>query len=123
MNKTKITKYLAYGVIVMGFVHIAATFSPVIDGKLAPLNEGMHDAVIYFSLMCGAFLILGGSFVSMMTDKVKEYPFLRRPYMLTLIMLALDGILAAWFMPHNPCAWVILVLSLPLLVINLREIS
>lgn len=118
---TKITKLLAIGLIVMGFVHIAATFSPLIGDKLEPLNEGMRQACIYFSLMCGALLILGGSIVCMLCSKVKEHPFLRRPLLLTCGILAVDGILSVCFMPHNPCAWVILVLSIPVLGMNLKE--
>ena len=51
MNKIITIKLLAIGVIVMGFVHIAATFSPMIADKLTPLGEGMQRACIYFSLM------------------------------------------------------------------------
>ena len=69
MNKIITIKLLAIGVIVMGFVHIAATFSPMIPGKLAPLSEGMQRACIYFSLMCGAMLILGGSIVHTLCGK------------------------------------------------------
>jgi hypothetical protein len=38
MNKIITIKLLAIGVIVMGFVHIAATFSPMIADKLTPLG-------------------------------------------------------------------------------------
>ena len=117
MNKIITIKLLAIGVIVMGFVHIAATFSPMIVDKLAPLSEGMQRACIYFSLMCGAMLILGGSIVHMLCGKENEHPFLRTPLLLTYSMLVVDGILAVCFMPHNPCAWVIFVLSILLLVV------
>lgn len=103
----------------MGLVHIIATYTPVIAGKLEPLDEGGRLAFTYMSLMCGMMLVLGGSVVTLLVDKVKEHRFVRRPYMLTLLLLAIDGILAACMMPHNPCAWVILVLALPLLGINL----
>jgi hypothetical protein len=109
MNKIKTTKLLAIGIIVMGFVHIAATFTPMIADKLAPLNERMQQSCIYFSLMCGALLILGGSIVHMLCDKSNEHSFLRVPLLLIYSMLAVDGILAVCFMPHNPCAWVIFV--------------
>ena len=79
--------------------------------------EGMQRACIYFSLMCGAMLILGGSIVHMLCGKAKEHPFLRTPLLLTYIILVVDGILAVCFMPHNPCAWVIFVLSILLLVV------
>ena len=117
MNKITTIKLLAMGVIVMGFVHIAATFSPMIADKLAPLSEGMQRACIYFSLMCGAMLILGGSIVHMLCGKANEHPFLHTTLLLTYSMLVVDGILAVCFMPHNPCAWVISVLSILLLVV------
>ena len=118
MNKIKTIKLLAIGVIVMGFVHIAATFTPIIADKLAPLNEGMQQACIYFSLMCGALLILGGSIVCMLCGKLKKHSFLRMPLLLIYSMLVIDGILAVCFMPHNPCAWVIFVISTLLLVVS-----
>lgn len=117
MNKIITIKLLAIGVIVMGFVHIAATFSPMIADKLTPLGEGMQRACIYFSLMCGAMLILGDCIVNMLCGKAKEHPFLRTALLLTYSMLIVDGILAVCFMPHNPCAWVIFVLSLLLLIV------
>lgn len=117
MNKIITIKLLAIGVIVMGFVHIAATFSPMIVDKLAPLSEGMQRACIYFSLMCGAMLILGGCIVNVLCGKANEHPFLRTTLFLTYSMLVVDGILAVCFMPHNPCAWVIFVLSILLLVV------
>lgn len=120
MNKIKITKLLAIGIIVMGIVHIAATFTPIIFDKLSPLNEAMRQACIYFSLMCGALLILGGSITHMLCGKAKDYRFLRKPLLLIYGTLSVDGILAVCLMPHNPCAWVILVLTIPLLGINLK---
>lgn len=121
MKPNKITRALAIGLVAMGVVHIVATFLPVIAGKLEPLAESGRLAFTYMSLMCGMLLVLGGSVVAMLADKVREHAFLRRPYLLTLLLLALDGVLAACMMPHNPCAWVILALSLPLLGINLRK--
>ncbi len=119
MKTNKLTKLLAYGLIAMGVVHIIATFTPVIVGKLEPLNESGRLAFTYMSLMCGTMLVLGGAVVTMLTDKVREHSFLRQPYILTMSLLAIDGILATCMMPHNPCAWVILVLALPLLGINI----
>ena len=78
MNKIITIKLLAIGVIVMGFVHIAATFSPMIAGKLAPLSEGMQRACIYFSLMCGAMLILGGASYICCVEKQRNTPFCAR---------------------------------------------
>ena len=74
MNKIITIKLLAIGVIVMGFIHIAATFSPMIADKFAPLSEGMQRACIYFSLMCGAMLILGGSIYIRYVEKQRNTP-------------------------------------------------
>lgn len=119
--KNKITKGLSIGVIAMGIVHCAATFSPVIAGKLAALDAGAQTAFLYMSLMCGAMLILGGFTTFTLANKVSEFAFLRKPFLFTLVLLAVDGILAACCMPHNPCAWAILVLTVPLLAINIRQ--
>lgn len=119
--KLKVTKGLSIGVIAMGLLHAAATFTPVIAGKLAPLDAGVQTAFLYMSLMCGALLILGGFLAFSLASKVREHSFLRRPFLFTLILLAVDGILAACCMPHNPCAWAVLVLTVPLLAINIRR--
>lgn len=121
MKTIKTTKILTYGVIAMGLIHIIATFTPLIDGKLGTLNEGTHKVVIYFSLMCGTLLILGGIWVNMLAAKVKDQPFLRFPYQMTLCILAIDGLLATSYMPHNPSAWIVLILTLPLLIINIKR--
>lgn len=105
----------------MGIVHCAATFSPVIAGKLAPLDASAQTAFLYMSLMCGALLILGGFLAFSLASKIREYSFLRKPFLFTLILLAVDGILAACCMPRNPCAWAVLVLTIPLLAINIRN--
>lgn len=120
MRKLTIIRTSAYGLAVMGLVHIVATFTPVISAKLAPLAEGMRGSVIYFSLMCGALLILGGLLTAMLASKLRDYPFLRKPYLLTIVVMALDGGLAVCQMPHNPCAWIILALSLPLLAVRCK---
>jgi len=121
MKTVKITRVLSIGVIFMGVVHVIATFTPLIDGKLKPLEQGMHQAAIYFSLMCGMLLVLGGSVISMLANNVKEYPNLRRLRILASIILAIDGILAAYFMPHNPSAWIVLVLTLPTFLMNFKH--
>lgn len=110
----KIKKYLAIGLTVMGLVHIVATPTSIIAGKLEPLAESGRFAFTYMSLMCGALLVLGGIIISMLADKQKETPFLTKPLRLTEAFLVTDGILAACMMPANPCAWAILILALPL---------
>lgn len=118
-NRQTSTKALSIGIILMGFVHIAATFTPLIAGKLALLPEGAQDAFTYFSLMCGTLLVFGGSITFPLADKVAEYHFVRKPYILAIVILTITGLLAAYFMPHNPFAWSIFALTMGLMLMNI----
>lgn len=106
----------------MGFVHIAATFTPLIADKLAMLPEGAQDAFTYFSLMCGALLILGGGVTFSLAGKVAEYAFARLPYSLALAIMNVDGILAVCYMRHNPCAWIIFALTMGLMLASVTRV-
>ena len=119
LNRNKITKTLSIGIMLMGIVHIAATFTPLIAGKLTLLPEGAQDAFLYFSLMCGALLILGGGVTYTLSGKMADYAFVRKPYILALAILGMDGVLAVCCMPHNPCAWMIFVLVMGLVLTKL----
>ena len=118
--RQRVTKLLSTGVILMGIIHDAATFTPLINDKLTALDGGGQCAFTYFSLMCGALLIVGGVIILMLTEKVAEHDFLCKPYSFMLIVLALDGILAVCFMPSNPFAWIIFALTLLLLLANIK---
>lgn len=107
----------------MGVIHNISTFTPLIADKLAPLSERSQQAFTYFSLMCGALLMVGGAITYLLSDKVTEYPFIRKPYQLGILTLAADGILAAYFMPHNPFAWMIFVLTLLLPLANIKAFN
>lgn len=107
----------------MGFVHIAATFTPIIADKLAMLPAETQGAFTYFSLMCGALLILGGSITFTLSEKIAEYTFVRRPYILALAILNIDGVLAICYMQHNPCAWIIFALTMCLLLVNVKRLD
>lgn len=96
----------------MGMVHITATFTPLIADKLALLPDSAQDAFTYFSLMCGTLLVLGGGIIFTLSGKIKEHAFAQKPYMLALAILNADGILAVCYMHHNPCAWIILALTM-----------
>ena len=100
----------------MGLVHIVATFTPLISNKLSMLEDSAQGTFVYFSLMCGAFLLVGGLVCFMLADKVSEYPFLRKPYSVLLSSVAIDGILAVCYMPRNPFAWAISVLAVAMAV-------
>ena len=100
---------IAMAIATMGVIHIAATFTPLINGGLEVLSSAKQQAMTYMSLMCGMLLIVCGSLVAILHNKVKEHPFLRRPYMFIYGVLSIDGISAVAFMPHNPFAWLVLI--------------
>lgn len=102
----------------MGLVHIAATFTPLIADKLAMLPDGTKASFTYFSFMCGALLILGGGVTYSLSGKNAEYAFARKPYLLALTFIGLDGVLAVCYMPHNPFAWVVFALTMGLMFVN-----
>lgn len=116
--RQNITKALSIGIMFMGIVHIAATFTPLIADKLALLPDSTQDAFKYFSLMCGALLILGGGVTFTLSGKITEYDFIQKPYMLTLTILSIDGISAVCYMQGNPFAWIIFALTMGLLFAN-----
>lgn len=119
----RLDKVLAIGVAAMGLVHIAATFTPLINGKLAVLESSARSPFVYFSLICGLFLVIGGLLSFMLSDKVSEHGFLRKPYSLLMASLAIDGVLAVCYMPHNPFAWVIFALVVVLAVLEFARLS
>ena len=113
MNKKRQANYvrmIAMAIATMGVIHIAATFTPLINGGLEVLSSAKQQAMTYMSLMCGMLLIVCGSLVAILHNKVKEHPFLRRPFYLIYGALSIDGISAVAFMPHNPFAWLVLIL-------------
>lgn len=117
-----ITKLLAIMIIIMGVVHVIATFSPLIAGKLMPLEDKIQQVFIYFSIVCGAFLFVGGFMTYMLSGNVLEHSFVRKPYAFTILALAVNGVLGVFFMPHNIFAWIILALTVLLLFVNLGKL-
>lgn len=115
-NRQTCTNALSIGIILMGFVHIAVTFTPLIASKLTLLPDGAQGAFTYFSLMCGALLVLGGGVIFSLSGKIAEYPFVRKPYGIAIAILTIAGILAVFFMPHNPFAWIIFALTMGLML-------
>ena len=105
----------------MGIVHIAATFTPLIADKLALLPDSTQDAFTYFSLMCGALLILGGGVTYTLSGKIREYAFAQKPYILALAILNIDGILAVCYMQGNPFAWIIFAMVIGLIPANVTR--
>lgn len=117
LSRQNITKALSIGIMLMGVVHIAATFTPLIADKLALLPDGAQDAFTY----CGALLILGGGVTFSLSGKIAEYNFVQKPYMLVLAILNIDGILAVCYMQGNPFAWIIFALTMGLLFANVTR--
>ena len=111
--KMKLKKYVAIGIAVIGLIHIATTFTPVIAGKLEQMDVAGLRAFSYMSLMCGALLVLGGMNILLLTDKQYENTCVKNTLRLTEALLV-NGIIAACMMLGNPCAWIILILAIPL---------
>lgn len=117
--KDKLIRILAIAIAMMGVIHIIATFTPLISGGLETLTPAKQNAMIYMSLMCGMLLIVCGLLAALLCDKVKEYSFLRKPFLVISLALLADGIAAVVFMPHNPFAWVIFALIVCFEFVNL----
>ena len=114
----KTIRIFAMAIATMGVIHIVATFTPLINGGLEVLSPAKQQAMTYMSLMCGMLLIVCGLLIVMLHKKVKEHPFLLRPYMLIYGALSVDGISAVAFMPHNPFAWLVLILVGSLVILT-----
>lgn len=108
----KATRLISVLVALMGIVHIGATFSPLIGGKLAVLDESTYNAMIYMSLMCGLLLVALGGYAWWAIKKVACCPQLRPTILATAVLMLIDGILAVTCMPHNPFALAIAMLCL-----------
>lgn len=103
---------MSIGIILMGIVHIGATFSPLIGGKLSVLDANTQNAMIYMSLMCGLLLATLGSYVAWAIGKQSDYPILTLTIRIAFTFLLIDGVSAICFMPHNPFAWAIAALCI-----------
>ena len=68
---------IGLAVAAMGVIHIAATFTPLINGGLEVLSPAKRQAMTYMSLMCGILLIVCGLLIAMLHMEVKEHPFLQ----------------------------------------------
>ena len=101
----------AIGVALMGVIHTIATFTPLIQSGLECLPRQEHNAVLYFSLICGISLILSGLLFFLLITKIKQYPFLLPCLAIIAAFVFIDGILAVSFMPAMPSAWIVLVLG------------
>lgn len=121
LNTRNATKILSMGIMLMGMVHLAATFTPLMADKLALLPEETQDAFTFFSLACGALLILGGYVTYMWAEQSGKCLSARKPYIFTLAILSVDGVLAVYYMPHNPFAWIIFALTVGQMFANVKK--
>ena len=96
----------------MGMMHIGATFSPLIGGKMACLDESTFKATVYMSLMCGMLLVALGGYVWWASGKMTSHPMLKPTVRTAATLLLIDGISAVILMSHNPFAWVTATLCL-----------
>lgn len=115
--KIRIIRVFSIGIMLMGLIHIIATFTPLIADKLAMLPDASKGAFTYFSLMCGALLILSGGIIYSLSGKTAEFAFVRKQCLFTLAFLDIDALLAVCYMPYNPCAWIIFALAIGLNIV------
>lgn len=120
MNKLisagKITGVL---IIILGLIHDIATFTPLIQDGLECLSTGNFNAMTYMSLICGTSLILSGSLIIILLNKVKEFTWLNFPILLISCFLLLNGILSVLYMSNNPFAWLTFLLCSVMFLITL----
>ncbi len=115
MNRLIIVgKVLAIFIILIGIVHEAMTFHPMIAEGFTGLEPAWRHTFTYFSLGCGGLLILCGLLFFMLLGRVERHEFLVAPLVVIGLFALADGILAAIFMLANPFAWVVLGLGIGL---------
>lgn len=117
----KLTTYLSIGSVLMGAVHVIATFTPIISRQLSVMDEGGQNAFTYMSLMCGMLLIFGGIVSLLLAPHTHRHPVCRQAFLVAVFVLAIAGILAISYMPSNPFAWIVFIITTPLLFLNLRQ--
>lgn len=118
----KIIKTLSALVAIMGIIHIGATFSPLIGGKLESLDPGTYSAMLYMSIMCGGLLIVLGGYMVWVIGKTESYPILTTTLRSAAVVLLVNGLFAIYFMPHNPFAWATAVLCIGSSALSIRYV-
>lgn len=116
-----IGKLLAIGILTLGIIHDAATFTPLIKDGLSRLDNENLNAVTYISLMCGTSLILCGIILLQLLEKVSKHPFLQPTVLAIGIFLISNGFLSVFYMPNNPFAWIALLLNSGMFVTIIRR--
>lgn len=110
-------RMLSIAIIVLGVIHDVATFTPLIKGGLACLDNGNLKAMLYMSLICGTSLILAGIVLILLLRKVEQHTFLTSSVLVIGVFLALNGVLAVVYMFDNPFAWIALLLNISMFFI------
>lgn len=112
-------RMLSIAIIILGVIHDVATFTPLIKGGLACLDNGSLKAMIYMSVICGASLILSGFVLLLLLKQVERHVFLTSPVLVIGVFLAVNGIVAVVYMFDNPFAWIALLLNLSMFFITI----
>jgi len=117
MNRIITTgRVLAVLTIVIGGVHEAMTFHPMIAEGFTGLDTAWRQTFTYFSLGCGGMLLLSGVLFLMLLRRAERHAFLAAPLVSIGVFAAVNGVLAVRFMLDNPFAWVVLGLGFGLLL-------
>lgn len=110
---------LAIAILILGIIHVVATFSPIIKGGLGCLSPGDLKAMVYMSLICGSSFIISGALLINLLKKVEQYVFLTTSIFMIGVFLAVSGILSIVYMLDNPFAWIALLLNLGMFTVTL----
>jgi hypothetical protein len=110
----KISKSFAIATLVLGIIHVIATYTPLIQDTetIGSLQPDILKVYIFFSLFCGGFLILGGLISWMLLKKLAQFQFLIFPILTISVFCTVEGILSVVYMFDNPFSWVVLLLEM-----------
>ena len=111
-------KIIAIAILILGIIHVVATFTPLIQGGLACLSPGALKAMTYMSLICGSAFILSGLIIFLLLQHIGDHPFLATPVLIIGIFLGISGILSIVYMFGNPFAWLALLLNITMFVVS-----
>lgn len=100
------SKTLKALLILLGIIHDAATFTPIINGGMGTLTASKINAITYMSLMCGTSLILCGALLLALCPYKSTGKDIKIAKRIICVFLALAGVLAVAYMPHNSFAWI-----------------
>lgn len=104
-------KAIAIAILVLGLIHVVATFTPLVQQGLSCLSVGDFNAMLFMSLVCGAsFILCGGLIWSMLRNKEELQAFKPLFSIIGAFLLA-TGVLAVYLMFNNPFAWMSFLLN------------